>query len=77
MYKFEYSTKWLTVSYEAEGVYSREIQVKTADGETRTDIISNKQAAYIQEILTETMTENNTTQEVGNKVCEVYYSIVI
>ena len=79
--KFEYSNAGLTVSYETqdETAYSRQIQV-TVNGETRTDDISIKEAAYIQECLNASYDDNNiepTVQMVGDKVCEIYWGMIL
>ena len=81
--KFKYETEWMSVSYETEGltgVYTREVQV-TVDGKTETQTISQREASYIQDVLNNTKWKYSDgpehVQEVGDKICEAYYSLVI
>ena len=79
--KFEYENHGLKVSYETPDntVYSREVNVEV-NGETRIDIIDDRQAAYIQSCLTDIYEKHGielTTQEAGNKVCEIYWGIIL
>ena len=83
--RFSYSRDGLTVSYEGvvvKGLFRLPDVLTVADqgtfdidinGEKRTDTITNEHRAYIQSCLDD---EEQDVRVVGNKVCEIYYTII-
>ena len=83
--RFSYSRDGLTVSYEGvvvTGMFRLPDVLTVADhgtfdidinGEKRTDTITKEHRAYIQSCLDD---NDQDVRRVGNKVCEIYYTMI-